>query len=111
MRQPGVWRGLLYSTSSTYGTPETMPIAEPTPQQPISPYGFSKLVVERMLDDYAAAHGFGFAALRYFNAAGASRDGQIGEDHTPESHLIPIVLQVALRQRPSISVFGDDYPT
>jgi UDP-glucose 4-epimerase len=64
-----------------------------------------------MLDDYAAAFGFGFAALRYFNAAGAAPDGKIGEDHTPESHLIPIVLQVALGQRESISIFGDDYPT
>src|SRR5437763_13574633 len=88
-----------------------MPIAETTPQQPINPYGFSKLVVERMLDDYAAAHGFGFAALRYFNAAGAAPDGKIGEDHTPEAHLIPIVLQVALGHRPASSVFGTDYPT
>jgi UDP-glucose 4-epimerase len=111
MRQAGVWRIVFSSTTATYGTPEKMPIAETTPQQPINPYGFSKLVVERMLDDYLAAHGFGFAALRYFNAAGAAPDGTIGEDHTPESHLIPIVLQVALGQRESISVFGDDYPT
>ena len=111
MRLAGVWRIVFSSTTATYGTPEKMPIAETAPQQPINPYGFSKLVVEHMLDDYAAAYGFGFAALRYFNAAGAARDGQIGEDHTPESHLIPIILQVALGQRPSISVFGDDYPT
>jgi UDP-glucose 4-epimerase len=111
MRQAGVWRIVFSSTTATYGTPEKMPIAETTPQQPINPYGFSKLVVERMLDDYAAAYGFGFAALRYFNAAGAAPDGSIGEDHTPESHLIPIILQVALGQRQSISVFGDDYPT
>src|SRR5438874_8044938 len=111
MRQTGVWRIVLSSTTATYGTPEKMPIAENTPQQPINPYGFSKLVVERILDDYAAAYGFGFAALRYFNAAGAATDGSIGEDHTPESHLIPIVLQVALGQRPSISIFGEDYPT
>src|SRR6267142_4327370 len=111
MRQAGVRRIVLSSTTATYGTPEKMPIAETTPQQPINPYGFSKLVVERMLDDYAAAFGFGFAALRYFNAAGAASDGKIGEDHTPESHLIPIVLQVALGQRSSISIFGDDYPT
>ena len=102
---------MFSSTTATYGTPEKMPIAETTPQQPINPYGFSKLVVERMLDDYAAAYGFGFAALRYFNAAGAAPDGDLGEDHTPESHLIPIVLQVALGQRESISIFGDDYPT
>src|SRR5437762_1786556 len=111
MRQAGVWRIVLSSTTATYGTPNKMPIAETTSQQPINPYGFSKLVVERMLDDYAAAYGFGFAALRYFNAAGAAADGSIGEDHTPESHLIPIVLQVALGQRESISIFGDDYPT
>jgi len=111
MRQAGVGKIVFSSTTATYGTPEKMPIAETTPQQPINPYGFSKLVVEHMLDDYAAAHGFGFAALRYFNAAGAAPDGKIGEDHTPESHLIPIVLQVALCQRESISIFGDDYPT
>jgi UDP-glucose 4-epimerase len=111
MRQAGVTRIVFSSTTATYGTPEKMPIAETTPQQPINPYGFSKLVVERMLDDYAAAYGFGFAALRYFNAAGAAPDGSIGEDHTPESHIIPIVLQVALGQRDSISIFGEDYPT
>jgi UDP-glucose 4-epimerase len=111
MRETGVRKIVFSSTTATYGTPERMPIAETTPQQPINPYGFSKLVVERMLEDFAAAHGFGFAALRYFNAAGAAEDGSIGEDHTPESHLIPIVLQVALGQRPSISVFGEDYPT
>ena len=111
MRETGVRKIVFSSTTATYGTPEKMPIAETTPQQPINPYGFSKLVVERMLDDFAAAHGFGFAAPRYFNAAGAAPDGSIGEDHTPESHLIPIVLQVALGQRQAISIFGDDYPT
>jgi UDP-glucose 4-epimerase len=88
-----------------------MPIKEDTPQNPINPYGFTKLVVERALVDYAHAYGFGVAALRYFNASGASADATIGEDHDPESHLIPIVLQVALGQRESISVFGKDYPT
>lgn len=111
MRKSGVTKIVFSSTTATYGTPEKMPIAETTPQAPINPYGFSKLVVEHMLDDYAAAHGFGFAALRYFNAAGAASDGAIGEDHTPESHLIPIVLQVALGQREAISIFGEDYPT
>ena len=111
MRQSGVRKIVFSSTTATYGTPDKMPIAETTLQQPINPYGFAKLVVERMLDDYATAHGFGFAALRYFNAAGAAPDGTIGEDHTPESHLIPIVLQVALGQRAAISIFGDDYPT
>jgi len=111
MREAGVRRIVFSSTTATYGTPTVMPIAETTLQQPINPYGFSKLVVERMLGDYAAAYGFGYATLRYFNAAGAAADGSIGEDHTPESHLIPIVLQVALGQRASVSIFGDDYPT
>ncbi|HUE70829.1 MAG TPA: UDP-glucose 4-epimerase GalE [Pirellulaceae bacterium] len=111
MRAAGVQKLVFSSTTATYGTPEKMPIAETTPQQPINPYGFSKLAVERMLDDYSHAYGLSFAALRYFNAAGASADGTIGEDHLPESHLIPIVLQVALGQRESIAIFGDDYPT
>ena len=111
MRTAGVKKIVFSSTTATYGTPEKMPIAETTPQQPINPYGFSKLVVERMLDDYAAAYGFAFAALRYFNAAGAAPEGDLGEDHDPESHLIPLVLQVALGQREKISIFGDDYPT
>jgi UDP-glucose 4-epimerase len=111
MRSAGVWRFVFSSTTATYGQPEKMPISENTPQNPINPYGFTKLVVERALSDYAHAYGFGVAALRYFNASGAAADGSIGEDHEPESHLIPIVLQVALGQRPSISVFGKDYPT
>src|SRR5262249_41726902 len=77
----------------------------------INPYGAGKLAVEWALADYAAAYGWGYAALRYFNAAGASADGAIGEDHDPETHLIPLVLQVALGQRPHIEVFGTDYPT
>ena len=111
MRAASVGKIVLSSTTATYGTPEKMPIAETTPQQPINPYGFSKLVVERMLDDYARAYGLAFAALRYFNAAGAAPEGDLGEDHDPESHLIPIVLQVALGQREKIMIFGDDYPT
>jgi UDP-glucose 4-epimerase len=111
MRAAEVKRFILSSTTATYGAPQSIPITEDEPQQPINPYGFSKLVVERMLDDYAHAYGLGFAALRYFNAAGASPDGTIGEDHTPESHLIPIVLQVALGQREQITIFGDDYST
>ena len=99
------------STCATYGVPETIPISESESQEPVNPYGFSKLVIEKALDDYASAYNFGFAALRYFNAAGASPDGDIGEDHDPESHLIPIVLQVALGQREKITVFGDDWPT
>lgn len=111
MRAVGVWRFVFSSTTATYGQPDKIPISEDTLQQPINPYGFTKLVMERALVDYARAYGFGVAALRYFNAAGAAEDGSIGEDHDPESHLIPIVLQVALGQRPAISVFGKDYPT
>jgi UDP-glucose 4-epimerase len=111
VRQAGVDKFVFSSTTATYGQPERVPITEEERQEPINPYGFSKLVMERALDDYAQAYGLGYAALRYFNAAGASPEGDIGEDHDPESHLIPIVLQVALGQRDKISVFGDDYPT
>lgn len=111
MRQNGVRKIVFSSTCATYGTPAKMPLDESTPQQPINPYGFSKLAVERMLADYAAAYGFGYAALRYFNASGAAPGGTMGEDHTPESHLIPLILQVALGQRESIKIFGGDYPT
>lgn len=111
MREAGVGRIVFSSTCATYGEPSQVPISESEHQAPVNPYGFSKLVIERMLDDYAAAYGLGFAALRYFNAAGASPDGDIGEDHDPESHLIPIALQVALGQREKLTVFGTDYPT
>lgn len=111
MRASGVRRIVFSSTTATYGEPEEMPIREDFPQRPINPYGFTKLAIEHALADYAAAYGFGYAALRYFNAAGATPDGDIGEDHDPESHLIPIVLQVALGQREKITIFGDDYPT
>ncbi|MFK8114886.1 MAG: UDP-glucose 4-epimerase GalE [Rubripirellula sp.] len=111
MREADVKKIVFSSTTATYGEPEIVPIPETTPQQPINPYGFTKLVIEQALADYAAAYGFAYAALRYFNAAGARPDGTIGEDHDPESHLIPIVLQVALGQRESITVFGDDYDT
>lgn len=111
MRQAKVERFVFSSTTATYGEPGLSPIPETTPQQPINPYGFTKLVIERALADYAAAYGFAYAALRYFNAAGADPAGDIGEDHDPESHLIPIVLQVALGQREQVTIFGDDYPT
>ena len=111
MRDADVNRFVFSSTTATYGVPDFIPITEEEKQLPINPYGFSKLVIERALADYAHAYGWGYAALRYFNAAGASPDGDIGEDHKPESHLIPIILQVALGQRESISIFGDDYPT
>lgn len=106
-----VGRFVFSSTCATYGEPETVPIRESEPQKPVNPYGFTKLVIERALADYARAYGLGYAALRYFNAAGASPEGDIGEDHDPETHLIPIVLQVALGQRPHVTVFGDDYDT
>lgn len=111
MRACGVKKLVFSSTCATYGVPSNIPISESETQQPVNPYGFSKLVIERALEDYAAAYGLGFAALRYFNAAGASPEGDIGEDHDPESHLIPIVLQVALGQREHITVYGDDWPT
>jgi UDP-glucose 4-epimerase len=111
MRLSDVRKIVFSSTTATYGAPENVPISEDEPQRPINPYGFTKLVIERALEDYAQAYGFAYAALRYFNAAGASPRGDLGEDHSPESHLIPIVLQVALAQRPRITVFGDDYPT
>ncbi len=107
----GVKRIVFSSTTATYGVPEQIPITEQEKQQPINPYGFTKLVIEQALADYARAYDLGYAALRYFNAAGASPDGDLGEDHDPETHLIPLVLQVALGQREQISIFGDDYPT
>jgi UDP-glucose-4-epimerase GalE len=111
MRRNGVKKIVFSSTCATYGIPQTVPITEEEQQQPINPYGNGKLAVEWALADYARAYGWGYSALRYFNAAGASPDGSIGEDHDPETHLIPLVLQVALGQRPHIEVFGTDYPT
>ncbi len=111
MRACSVKKFVFSSTTATYGQPDRIPIAEDTLQLPINPYGFTKLVIERALKDYAHAYGFAGAALRYFNASGASSDGTIGEDHEPETHLIPLILQVALGQRESIQVFGNDYPT
>lgn len=99
------------STCATYGEPSTMPIHEDTPQAPINPYGATKLMVERALDDYDHAYGLRSAALRYFNAAGADPDGRIGERHDPEPHLIPRVLAAAAGQLEAIDVFGDDHPT
>ncbi len=111
MRAAGVRRIVFSSTCATYGEPAEVPIRETESQEPINPYGFTKLVIERALADYAKAYDWGFAALRYFNAAGASADGDLGEDHDPETHLIPLVLQVALGQREHITVFGDQHPT
>ena len=111
VRRHGIQRFVFSSTCATYGVPDAVPITEAQTQLPINPYGNTKLAFEKMLSDYAPAYNIGFAALRYFNASGASPDGTIGEDHTPESHLIPIVLQVALGKRPHVEIFGTDYPT
>jgi UDP-glucose 4-epimerase len=111
MRRLGIDRFVFSSTCATYGVPEKVPITEDEKQLPINPYGNTKLAVERALADYSRAYNWGFAALRYFNAAGASPDGDIGEDHDPETHLIPLVLQAVLGQRPPLTVFGSDYPT
>ena len=111
MRAVGINRIVFSSTCATYGIPQRVPITEDHPQNPISPYGFTKLVVEHALKDYAHAYGLSYAALRYFNASGAATDGSIGEDHDPETHLIPIILQVALGQRAHVEIFGTDYPT
>lgn len=111
LRAADVRRIVFSSTCATYGNPIRVPIDEDHPQQPITPYGFTKLAIERALADYAHAYGLGYAALRYFNASGAAADGSIGEDHDPETHLIPLVLQVALGQREKVDIFGTDYPT
>lgn len=110
-RRNKVSRFVFSSTAATFGVPATMPITEETPQAPINPYGTTKLAIEHALSDYAHAYGWGFAALRYFNASGASADGSIGEDHDPETHLIPLVIYAATGKRPHIEVFGTDYPT
>jgi UDP-glucose 4-epimerase len=105
-------RAIVFSsTCATYGEPVAVPITEDHPQNPINPYGRTKLHMEHMMADYAHAYGLRYAALRYFNAAGASPEGDLGEEHEPETHLIPLVLQVALGRRAEIAVFGDDYDT
>lgn len=99
------------STCATYGIPKTVPIPEDHPQDPINPYGMTKLMVEKILADFDLAYGLKSVCFRYFNAAGADPDGQLGEDHQPETHIIPLVLQTALGLRDSVAVFGTDYPT
>ena len=111
MRKAGVGRIVFSSTAATYGEPREVPIPEDHPQRPINAYGQTKLDFERVLGYYAGAYGLGYAALRYFNAAGAAPDAAIGEDHDPETHLVPIVLQVALGQRERVEIYGTDYPT
>ncbi|CAM5335429.1 UDP-glucose 4-epimerase GalE [Streptomyces tanashiensis] len=109
MRAAGVRKLVFSSTAATYGEPETVPITETAPTAPTSPYGASKLAVDHMIGGECAAHGLAAVSLRYFNVAGAY--GSLGERHEPESHLIPLVLQVALGRREAISVYGEDYPT
>jgi UDP-arabinose 4-epimerase len=110
-RDAGVRNFVFSSTCATYGTPASLPIVEATPQFPINSYGASKLMVERMLADFDSAHGIRSTALRYFNAAGGDQDGEIGEDHQPETHLIPLVLDAASGRRQNVTIFGTDYPT
>ena len=111
MRDHGIDKFIFSSTCATYGIPETVPISEDHPQRPINPYGASKLMIERMLQDFDVAHGLRSISLRYFNAAGADPDGEIGEAHDPETHLIPLVLDAAAGKRSAITIFGDDYET
>lgn len=111
MIETGVRKFVFSSTCATYGVPETLPITEDLPQKPINPYGQTKLDVENALRNLAPAHGLSFAAFRYFNAAGAAEDGSIGEDHDPETHLIPLAVAAAQGRIPSLTVFGTDYPT
>ncbi len=111
MRRHGVEKIVFSSTCATYGIPDIVPIAESAPQHPINPYGASKWMIERVLADYGHAYGLRSVALRYFNAAGADPDGELGEDHDPETHLIPLVLDVAKGARPNVTIFGEDYAT
>ena len=102
---------IFSSTAAVYGEPDTVPITEADSKTPTSPYGESKLMMEKMMHWSHNAYGVNYAALRYFNVAGAKEEGTIGEDHRPETHLVPIVLQVALGQREALTIFGDDYDT
>ncbi|MDN4592464.1 UDP-glucose 4-epimerase GalE [Polycladomyces subterraneus] len=111
MIEHGVKRIVFSSTAATYGEPRQIPIQETDATEPTNAYGETKLAIEKMMKWCEQAYGLRFISLRYFNAAGAHPDGHIGEDHDPETHLIPIVLQVALGQREALSIFGDDYPT
>lgn len=111
MLDNGVKKFVFSSTCATYGEPERLPIVESLPQAPINPYGQTKLDVENCLKAFANAYGLSFAAFRYFNAAGAAEDGSIGEDHSPETHLIPLVMDAATGRRENIKIFGTDYDT
>lgn len=111
MKRHGCSQIIFSSTCATYGEPKKLPITEDMPQNPINPYGMTKLTVERILKDYQKAYGMQFVVLRYFNAAGADPDGEIGESHDPETHIIPLVLDAASGKRKDIQVFGTDYDT
>ena len=111
MRRQDVNAIVFSSTCAVYGQPQRIPLTEDHPFDPISPYGSTKMMVERMLADFETAHGIRSVSLRYFNAAGADPDCRIGEDHDPETHLIPLILDVALVGRAEIRVFGEDYDT
>ena len=111
MLENNVKKIVFSSTCATYGNPEYIPINEKHPQNPINPYGTTKLIIEKILQDYDKAYGLKYIALRYFNASGADPKTNIGENHSPETHLIPLVLQTALGKRDCIKVFGDDYDT
>lgn len=109
MRRTGIDKIVFSSSCATYDVPDTLPIREDTPQRPISPYGRSKLMVEHILADYAAAYGIHYASLRYFNACGADPEGELGERHDPETHLIPRALMAAAGAIPHLEVFGEDH--
>ncbi|MBO1436222.1 UDP-glucose 4-epimerase GalE [Meiothermus sp. CFH 77666] len=109
--ESGVKRIVFSSSCTTYGIPERVPISEDFPQSAISPYGESKLMGEKMLKWFGECYGLGWVALRYFNASGADPEGEIGEVHDPETHLIPLVIDAALGKRPPVRIFGTDYPT
>lgn len=111
MKDAGINKFVFSSTCATYGVPQTVPIPEDHPQNPINPYGATKLMVERILSDFDVAYDFRSVWFRYFNAAGADPEGLLGEDHNPETHLLPLTLLTALGKRESISIFGTDYPT
>lgn len=111
MLDRGVKHIVFSSSAAVYGDPETVPIPEDHPLRPMNPYGETKLIVERALKWYAQAYGIRWAALRYFNAAGADADGELGEAHDPETHLIPLVIQAAMGRRPHVEIYGTDYST